>query len=44
MIGGRSDAEDLLEHRKAKRFEGNKRSLPLSDVKRQLGKKGTMTI
>ena len=34
-----ADAEDLLELRKAKRSEGKKRSLPLSDVKRQLGMK-----
>ena len=37
-----SDAEDLLELRKAKRAEGKKRTLPLAEVKRQLGltKKG----
>ena len=34
-----ADAEDLLELRKAKRSEGKKRSLQLSDVKRQLGMK-----
>lgn len=34
-----ADAEDLLELRKAKRAEGKKRSLPLADVKRQLGMK-----
>lgn len=34
-----ADAEDLLELRKAKRSEGKKRSLPLADVKRQLGMK-----
>ena len=33
------EAEDLLELCKAKRSEGKKRSLPLSDVKRQLEKK-----
>ena len=33
------DAEDLLDLRKAKRSEGKKRSIPLSDVKRKLGKK-----
>lgn len=32
-----ADAEDLLELRKAKRAEAKKRSIPLSDVKRQLG-------
>jgi hypothetical protein len=32
-----ADAEDLLELRKAKRAEGKKRSIPLADVKRQLG-------
>ena len=32
-----SDAEDLLELRKAKRAEAKKRAIPLSDVKRQLG-------
>jgi hypothetical protein len=32
-----ADAEDLLELRKAKRAEGRKRSVPLSEAKRQLG-------
>ncbi len=32
-----ADAEDLLELRKAKRAEGNKRSIPLAKVKRELG-------
>ena len=32
-----ADAEDLLELRKAKRSDGRKRSIPLSEVKRQLG-------
>ena len=32
-----ADAEDLLELRKAKRAEGKKRSIPLSQVKRELG-------
>lgn len=32
-----SDADDLLELRKAKRAEGRKRSVPLTEVKRQLG-------
>ena len=32
-----SDAEDLLELRKAKRAESKKRSVPLADVKRELG-------
>ena len=32
-----ADTEDLLELRKAKRKEGKKRSVPLSEVKRQLG-------
>ena len=32
-----ADAEDLLELRRAKRAEGKKRSIPLADVKRQLG-------
>jgi hypothetical protein len=32
-----ADAEDLLELRKAKRAEGKKRSIPLSEAKRQLG-------
>lgn len=31
------DAEDLMELRKAKRTEGKKNSLSLSEVKRQLG-------
>ena len=31
------DAEDLLELRKAKRTEANKRSIPLAVVKRDLG-------
>jgi hypothetical protein len=31
-----ADAEDLLELRKAKRDERNKRSIPLADVKRKL--------
>ena len=33
----RADAEDLMELRKAKRAEGNKKPLSLSDVKRKLG-------
>ena len=32
-----ADADDLLELRKAKRAEGRKRSVPLAEVKRQLG-------
>jgi hypothetical protein len=32
-----TDAEDLLELRKAKRAEGKKRSIPLREAKRQLG-------
>jgi len=32
-----ADAEDLLELRKAKRAEGKKRSIPLVEVKRELG-------
>jgi len=32
-----ADAEDLLELRKAKRVEGKSRSIPLAEVKRQLG-------
>ncbi len=32
-----ADADDLLELRKAKRVEGRKRSVPLTEVKRQLG-------
>ena len=32
-----ADAEDLLELRKAKRTEAKKRSVPLAEVKRQLG-------
>jgi len=32
-----TDAEDLLELRKAKRAEGKKRSIPLAEVKRELG-------
>ena len=35
-----ADAEDLLELRKAKRSDGRKRSLPLSELKRQLGLSG----
>jgi hypothetical protein len=31
-----SDAEDLLELRKAKRAEGKKRSIPLTEAKRRL--------
>ena len=31
------DAEDLLELRRAKRSERKKKSIPLADVKRQLG-------
>ena len=34
-----ADAEDLLELRKAKKAEGRKRSIPLSEVKRELGMK-----
>ena len=32
-----ADADDLLELLKAKRAEGRKRSVPLTEVKRQLG-------
>ena len=32
-----ADADDLLELRKAKRAEGKKRSIPLAQVKRELG-------
>ena len=32
-----ADADDLLELRKAKRAEGRKRSVQLTEVKRQLG-------
>jgi hypothetical protein len=32
-----ADAEDLMELRKAKRAEGNKRSIPLAKVKEKLG-------
>ena len=32
-----ADADDLLELRKAKRAEVRKRSVPLAEVKRQLG-------
>ena len=32
-----ADAEDLLELRKAKRAEGNKKSIPLATVKSELG-------
>lgn len=32
-----ADADDLLELRKAKRAEGNKKSIPLATVKRELG-------
>ena len=32
-----ADADDLLELRKAKRAEGRNRSVPLTEVKRQLG-------
>lgn len=32
-----ADAEDLLELRKAKRSERNKKSIPLAEVKRALG-------
>jgi hypothetical protein len=32
-----ADAEDLLALRKAKRAEGKRRSIPLAEVKRQLG-------
>ena len=31
-----ADAEDLLDLRKAKRTDGKKRSVPLSEVKREL--------
>ena len=31
-----ADAEDLLDLRKAKRADGKKRSVPLSEVKREL--------
>ena len=32
-----ADAEDLLTLRKAKRAEGKKKSIPLAEVKRELG-------
>ena len=32
-----SDAEDLMELRKAKRAERKKKAIPLSEVKRELG-------
>lgn len=32
-----SEADDLLELRKAKRAEGKKKSIPLATVKRELG-------
>ena len=32
-----ADAEDLLELRRAKKAEGSKRSIPLAEVKRELG-------
>jgi len=32
-----ADAEDVLELRKAKRAEGKKKSIPLTEVKRKLG-------
>jgi PHD/YefM family antitoxin component YafN of YafNO toxin-antitoxin module len=32
-----TDAEDLLELRKAKRAEGTKKSIPLAEVKQRLG-------
>ena len=32
-----ADAEDLLTLRKTKRAEGKKKSIPLADVKRELG-------
>jgi hypothetical protein len=32
-----ADAQDLLELRKAKRSEGKKRSIPLAEIKRELG-------
>lgn len=32
-----ADAEDLLELRRAKKAEGRKRSIPLAEVKRELG-------
>jgi PHD/YefM family antitoxin component YafN of YafNO toxin-antitoxin module len=32
-----ADAEDLMELRKAKRAEGNKKTMPLAKAKRQLG-------
>jgi len=31
------DAEDLLELRNAKKLEGRKKSIPLAEVKRELG-------
>ena len=34
-----ADADDLLELRKARRAEGEKKSIPLAEVKRQLGLK-----
>ncbi len=36
-----ADAEDLLELRKAKRSEGKKKSIPLAEVKRELGLRST---
>ncbi len=35
-----ADAEDLLELRQAKRLEGKKRAVPLSEAKRRLGLDG----
>jgi hypothetical protein len=32
-----ADADDLLELRKAKRAEGKKKSIPLGEVKKELG-------
>jgi hypothetical protein len=34
-----ADAADLLELRKAKRSEGKKKSIPLAQVKRELGRR-----
>lgn len=35
-----ADAEDLLDLRQAKRAEGKKKSIPLDEVKRELGIRG----
>jgi len=34
-----TDADDLLALRKAKRSEGKKKSIPLAEVKRELGRR-----